>query len=88
MKIAFRYNLPDIVSNLPGLLCELKEDVNGYSFKCNDVHDLARVMERCINQTEEEYNGLLQRMRDYTDRTYSEEVIVKQYCNMFDQITR
>lgn len=88
MKIAFRYNLPDIVSNLPGLLCELKEDVNGYSFKCNDVQDLARVMERCINQTGEEYNGLLQRMRDYTDRTYSEEVIVKQYCNMFDQITR
>lgn len=86
MKIAFQYNLPDIVSNLPGLMCELKEIVNGYSFKSEDVNDLARVMEQCINQSDEEYSDLLQRMREYTAETYSNEVIADKYCKMFKKV--
>lgn len=86
MKIAFQYNLPDIVSNLPGLMCELKEDVNGYSFKSEDANDLARVMEKCINQTDEEYSSLLKRMKEYTENTYSKDVLAKKYCDMFEKV--
>lgn len=86
MKIAFRYNLPDIVSNLPGLMCELKEDTNGYSFKSENANDLARVMEQCINQTDEEYENLLIRMKTYTENTYSNDVIASKYCSMFENI--
>lgn len=88
MKIAFRYNLPDIVSNLPGLMCELKEGTNGYSFKSEDANDLARVMEECINQTDGEYEKHLIRMKEYTDSTYSNNVIAEKYCDMFDKITK
>lgn len=88
MKIAFQYNLPDIVSNLPGLMCELKENVNGYSFKSEDANDLARVMEKCINQTDEEYQALLQRMKEYTVNTYSKDVLAKKYCDMFDNVIK
>lgn len=88
MKIAFQYNLPDIVSNLPGLMCELKEDANGYSFKSENANDLARVMEMCINQTDEEYEALLQRMKEYTENTYSKDVLAKKYCNMFEKVIK
>ena len=88
MKIAFRYNLPDIVSNLPGLTCELKEGVNGYSFKSEDVNDLARVMENCINQSSDDYDSLCNSMKRYTAENYSREVIVKKYCEMFDQVVK
>lgn len=88
MKIAFRYNLPDIVSSLPGLTNELERNINGYVFKTEDVNDLARVMERCINQSLSEYNGLLQRMAEYTSQTYSKNAIAKQYDAMFNKILR
>lgn len=88
MKIAFRYNLPDIVSNLPGLMSELKENVNGYSFKSNDVNNLAKVMEQCINHTDEDYGALLKRMEEYTKSTYSKEVLVKKYIDMFEKVIK
>lgn len=86
MKIAFRYNLPDIVSNLPGLMCELKENINGFSFKSEDVNSLADVMENCVNMSDDDYNDLLQRMKNYTDKNYSFDVIVNKYCDMFDKV--
>lgn len=88
MKIAFQYNLPDIVSNLPGLMCELQEDVNGYSFKSEDANDLARVMEKCINQSDEDYNALLKRMKEYIKNKYSKDVLAKKYCDMFDKVIK
>lgn len=86
MKIAFRYNLPDIVSNLPGLMCELKENINGFSFKSEDVNSLADVMENCVNMSDDDYNDLLQRMKNYTDKNYSFDVIVNKYCDMFEKV--
>ena len=88
MKIAFRYNLPDIVSNLPGLMCELKEGVNGYSFQSEDVSSLADVMEKCIKMSNEDYSTLLDKMKDYTRQNYSFEVIVNKYCDMFERVIK
>lgn len=88
MKIAFRYNLPDIVSNLPGLMCELKEGVNGYSFRSEDETSLADVMEKCIKMSNEDYSTLLDKMKDYTKQNYSFEVIVNKYCDMFERVIK
>lgn len=88
MKIAFRYNLPDIVSNLPGLMCELKEGVNGYSFQSEDETSLADVMEKCIKMSNEDYSTLLDKMKDYTKQNYSFEVIVNKYCDMFERVIK
>ena len=88
MKIAFRYNLPDIVSNLPGLMCELKEGVNGYSFQSEDVTSLADVMEKCIKMSNEDYSTLLDKMKDYTKQNYSFEVIVNKYYDMFERVIK
>jgi glycosyltransferase involved in cell wall biosynthesis len=86
MKIAFRYNLPDIVSNLPGLMCELIEGVNGYSFQSEDVSSLTDVMEKCIKMSDEDYSTLLDKMKDYTKQNYSFEVIINKYCDMFEKV--
>lgn len=85
MKIAFRYNLPDICSDLPGF-SECIEGVNGYKFKSEDVDDLVRVMKRCIDNYPTDYVPLLKRMQEYTDEHYSYNTIIRGYYNMFDEV--
>jgi glycosyltransferase involved in cell wall biosynthesis len=86
MKIAFNYNVPVIVSNLPGFLDEMEEGVNGYSFERGNLEDLARVMKECIDSHELNYNLLREKMQEYTMRHYSSEVLEMKYSNMFETI--
>ena len=88
MKISFCYNLPDIVSDLPGFMSEQREGITGFSFKHDDVQDLARVMKQCICQSDKEYALLLSKMKTFTEENYSKEKIVKRYCSMFDQVVK
>lgn len=85
MKIAFRYNLPDICSDLPGF-SECIEGVNGFKFKSEDVDDLVRVMKHCIDNYSKNYDILLKHMKEYTDTHYSYSIVVKNYCNMFNEV--
>jgi len=86
MKIAFKYNLPDIVSNLPGFTDEIEVGVNGFIFKTDNVEDLARVMKELIDNHERDYHKLLNKMKDYTYEKYSEETIVAKYKDMFNDV--
>lgn len=86
MKLAFRYNLPDICSDLPGLKSELKEGVNGFLFKHDDVNDLVRVMKKCIDNHTLHYEVLRRNMSDYIKQHYSYDVIVEKYCQMFETV--
>lgn len=87
MKIAFNYNVPVIVSNLPGFMDELKEDVNGYSFEHGSVESLVNTMHQLIENHSTNYNELLLRMRKYTEKTYSTDALVEQYKNMFEEVS-
>lgn len=88
MKIAFNYNLPDIVSDQRGLLDEIRENVNGFSFKTGDAEDLARVMCNCINLycDTEKYDLFLGKMKQYTRQKYSHESICSEYVRMFNKV--
>ena len=88
MKIAFNYNLPVIVSNLPGFTDELEEGVNGYSFYKGDVKDLVRVMKYCIDNYADYYDNLRKKMDEYIKRKYSLEVILEDYCKMFESVSK
>ena len=85
-KIAFNYNLPIIVSNLPGFMDELKEGVNGYSFERGDVESLAERMQFLIKTHQDHYQELLDKMSAYTRENYSEENLVKRYSKMFTEV--
>ena len=87
MKVAFQYNTPVIVSNLPGLTDELEERVNGFLFEVSNVRSLEDVLkERIINLTKE-YDSLCFKMNEYTKQRYSEKRIGEKYINMFNKIS-
>ncbi|MCQ2246607.1 MAG: glycosyltransferase [Bacteroidaceae bacterium] len=86
MKLAFRYNLPDICSDLPGLKSEIVEGVNGYIFKHENVDDLVRVMKKCIDTHIAQYEDMRVRMAEYTDKNYSYKAMVDNYTKMFEAV--
>ncbi len=85
-KIAYNYNLPVIVSNLPGFLDELEEGVNGYSFEKGNVKSLSDRMQYLIEHHSTDYDSLQERMRAYTTKHYAMNVLVDQYCNMLEEV--
>ena len=86
-KIAFRYNLPVLTSNLPGFTDEVVEGVNGYSFEKGDVTDLADKMQMLIENHGKNYSNLLQTEKAFTEEHYSLEVLVKQFIDMFNEVS-
>lgn len=87
-KIAYNYNLPVIVSNLPGFMDELENGVNGYSFECGNVESLANRMRQLIENHQAEYPRLIERMKLYTEEHYTKETLTAQYINMIEEVIR
>lgn len=88
MKIAFNYNLPDITSDLPGFTDELVEGVNGFTFETGNAESLADRMQWLIENHKTIYPALLNKMNNYTKEHYSNEVITREYIEMFEEIIR
>lgn len=84
LKLAYNYNLPVIVSDLPGFTDEVKENVTGHIFKHNDVKDLERVLTEVLKKTRNEYDSLLLSMKSYVDKNYSEEAQKNFYISMIN----
>ena len=87
-KVAFRYNLPILCSNLPGFTDEVIEGVNGYYFEKGNTKDLADKMRMLIKSHTNNYQKLLESQKKYTEETYSEKILVGQYINMFNEISQ
>lgn len=87
-KIAMRYNLPVIASDLPGFTDEMVEGVTGYTFKTNDVKSLEEVMIKAVKMKTEGqlYVDLKSKMCEYVQKIYSQEVLVQQYADMFNEV--
>ena len=85
-KIAFQYNTPILCSNLPGFTDQVIEGVNGYAFKKGSVEDLADKMKMLIENHTMDYHVLLEKEKDYTEKNYSNEVLVEKYTNMFNDV--
>lgn len=85
-KIAFRYNVPVLTSNLPGFTDEVVEGVNGYSFETGNIVDLADKMQMLIESHKNNYSLLLQKEKAYTEEHYSLKVLAKQYIDMFNNV--
>lgn len=89
-KIAMRYNVPLITSNLPGFTDEMIEGTTGFIFESDNVHALEETLIRAIKvkQTSSDYNQLRKRMKDHVDDTYSQNVILRQYVEMFNDVIK
>lgn len=86
LKIAFNYNRPVIVTNMPGFTDEVKEGINGFIFESNDVKGLESIMKHVILHHAEIYDNLVAKMNGYTRENYSNEAIGEKYISMFKEL--
>lgn len=86
LKVAYAYNKPVIVSDLPAFKEEVKEGVNGYFFKSEEIESLKSVMRNCLHRTPMEYDDLIASVTSYIAERYSAETVQVAYVGMFNKI--
>jgi len=87
-KIAMKYNIPLITSDLPGFTDEMVDNVTGYTFETNSLQSLEDRMIQCIKMVVngKPYEDLCKRMTQYVTREYSEAALLQRYCDMFNEV--
>ena len=86
-KIAMKYNIPLITSDLPGFTDEMVENTTGFIFESEKVENLESIMIKAIQiKIKGEYSELKARMKEYVDKVYSEHSLLNQYAEMFNTI--
>lgn len=86
LKVAFNYNLPVITSDLEGFTDEVKNGINGFVFNTEDVNDLERVMRDKLSISDASYNNMVKNIATYNKNTYANDILVKKYVSMFNEI--
>lgn len=86
MSVAFRYNLPTIVTDIPQFKEFVKDGETGYVFKTQDSHALAEKMAWIIENHESIYPSLCSNQRQFVTDNMSLEAITKKYITYFDKL--
>lgn len=84
--IAYRYNMPTIVSDIEGFRERTHDGKDGFMFKVNDVASLVDVLQKVADLDDESYETLKQNLRVFVDNNFRPEIIMKQYSDFFDSI--
>lgn len=86
ITIAFNYNVPTIVSDIPQFKEFVKDGVTSLSFKSEDAVSLANTMQYAIEHHTEIYDSLRENQKKLVEEKFSGEAIVKKYRDFFDEI--
>ena len=86
LKVAYAYNKPVIVSDLPAFKEEVLDGVNGFIFKSENVEALKNIMKKCVQMQQSEYNELVKSSTNYIEQNYSTYAIRQMYLDMFAKI--
>lgn len=86
LKIAYAYNTPVIVSDLPGFTDEVVDGVSGFVFEHDNVDSLKAAMRRAIDCYRTGYDKLQNSMRAYVHEHYSDEKMAEKYIQMFNTV--
>lgn len=84
MTVALNYNMPIIASELDTFKEFLTDGETGYFFKSGDSKDLARIMEKAINNTTEEYKRIKDNQKIMVDNTLTSEIIIGKYTEFLE----
>lgn len=84
--IAYRYNMPTIVSDIEGFKERTHDGVDGFMFKVNDVASLTEVLRKVADLNEDSYESLKHNLKEFVDLNFMPEIIVKRYLDFFDAI--
>ena len=85
MMIAYNYNLPMIATDISGFTERISDGYNGFIFKKNDVADLTRVLEHCIDLDEDNYSVIKKNTKEFAEKEYSIDVVIEKYRAMLDK---
>lgn len=86
LKVAFNYDLPVIVSDLPAFTEDVQHGENGFVFKNGDIDALTNLLKRIIEQHDQQYESIVARLRGVNRSKYSHEVVSDRYLNMFKEV--
>lgn len=86
ITVAYRYNLPAIVSDIPPFQEFVQDGVTGFTFHTQDAQALADKMAWILDNHLKIYPDVCSRLRDYTDKTLSTIAIIQKYCAFFDKL--
>lgn len=86
MTVAFRYNLPTIVSDIPQFKEFVKDGETGFVFKTQDAQSLADKMEWVIKNHKSIYPHVCEKQRQFVEENMSLKAITQKYITYFDKL--
>ena len=86
ITVAFRYNLPTIVSDIEQFKEFVTPNVTGITFKSEDATDLAEKMLYVINNHNNIYKRLCKNQKEYVEKELSIESIIMKYTKYINSI--
>ena len=86
ITVAFRYNLPTLVSDIKQFEEFVKDNVTGMTFESGNVDDLVAKMSYLINNHVIVYERLSKAQAEFVEQELSLESIVKKYKEYLDKI--
>ena len=86
ITVAFNYNVPTIVSDIPQFHEFVESGKTGLTFESRNATSLANVMQYCIEQHDNMYEALCKNQRVFIHEHYTEEIITKNYLDYFGKI--
>ena len=86
LMIAFNYGILPIVSDLGGFKEHITDNINGFLFKSESSNDLAKVMEKTINLSEDQRWKIKKGLCKYVDYEFDLARITKKYIDFFNAI--
>lgn len=84
--IAYNYNLPVIASDINGFAERVENGKNGFLFHRNDVESLKQTIIKAVNLNSNEYTSIKKRLKEYTAKNFSVEVVAQKYVDYFNSI--
>lgn len=83
ITVAFRYNLPIILSDLPQFRPYGEDGNTCFFFESNNVEDLIEKMKIAIDGGQKLHDTLCKGLRDFVNERYSTSAIAKKYLDFF-----
>lgn len=84
--VAYRYNVPALVSDIPQFNEFVKDGLNGFTFHTQDEHALADKMLWIIQNHKQIYPRVCDNLRKYINDNLTLESITQKYISYFDKL--
>ena len=86
ITVAFRYNLPTLVSDIPQFKEFVIDGETALTFESQNAKSLADIMEYAITHHQEIYDDLCKNQKKMVEEKFADEAIVKRYKAYFDSL--